>query len=96
MRGILTLGVGYGLDEGERVVGVGIAATRDLLSEMALYRRQAVAVPLLGFGIGGGLCVARRGTPSPRARRAQWCMPKEVPPCDWSSAVRNATGTWLK
>ena len=96
LRRIQPLGVGYSLDKSKRVAGIGAAMARDLLAEMALYRRQAVAVPLLGFGIGGGLCVARRGTPSPRARRAQWCMPKEVPPCDWSSAVRNATGTWLK
>ena len=92
----MPLGVSYGFDEGLRVAGIGVAVARDLLAEMPLDSRQAVAVPLLGFGIGGGLCVARRGTPSPRARRAQWCMPKEVPPCDWSSAVRNATGTWLK
>ena len=51
MRRIQPLRVGYGLDKSERVVGIRIAATRDLLSEIALYRRQAVVVPLLGFGI---------------------------------------------
>jgi hypothetical protein len=33
---------------------------RDLLAEMALYRRQAVAVLLLGFGIGGGTVIGGR------------------------------------
>jgi hypothetical protein len=51
LRRIQPLGVGYGLYEGKSVVGVGIAAARHLLSEIALYRRQAVVVPLLGFGI---------------------------------------------
>ena len=59
LRRIQPLGVGYGLDESERMVGVGIAVARDLLSEMALYRRQGVAVLLLGFG--DHLCSCVRG-----------------------------------
>jgi len=46
--------------QSERVVGVGIAAARDLLSEMALYRRQAIAVPSLSFGDRLRSCVAPR------------------------------------
>jgi len=61
LRRIQPLRVGYGLDKSERVVGIRIAATRDLLSEIALYRRQAVVVPLLSFGISGGARVARGG-----------------------------------
>ena len=38
-------------DEGDGVIGVGVAAARDLLPEMTLYRRQAVGVPLLSFGV---------------------------------------------
>jgi len=54
LRRIQPLGVGYSLDESKRVAGIGAAMARDQLAEMALYRRQAVAVLLLGFGIGGG------------------------------------------
>ena len=62
MRRIQPLGVGYGLDKSERVIGVGMAAARDLFSEIALYRRHAVVVPLLGFGISGaGARLARGG-----------------------------------
>jgi len=53
LRRVQTLGVGYGLDESEGVAGIGVAAAHDLLTEIALYRRQAVVVPLLGFGISG-------------------------------------------
>jgi hypothetical protein len=53
------LGIGYALDEGKSVVGIGIAAAHDLLAEMPLDSRQAITVPLLSFGIGGGSCVAR-------------------------------------
>jgi hypothetical protein len=70
LRRIQPLGVGYGLDESERVVGVGIAAARHLLSEIALYRRQAVVVPLLRFGISGGARVARGGIGASRAALA--------------------------
>ena len=55
----MPLGVGNRLDEGNGMVGIGIAAAHDLLPETLLYRRQAVIVPLLGFephpeaGIGG-------------------------------------------
>jgi hypothetical protein len=51
--------IGYGLDESERVVGAGIAAVRDLLAEMSLYRRQTVVVPLLSLGDYLCSCVAR-------------------------------------
>jgi hypothetical protein len=39
LRRIQTLAVGYGLDESKRVVGVQIAAARDLLAEMPLDSR---------------------------------------------------------
>ena len=70
LRRIQPLGVGYGLYEGKSVVGVGIAAARDLLSEIALYRRQAVVVPLLGFGIGG----VTGGSGGAETRLAQLCV----------------------
>ena len=54
MRRIQPLGVCYGLDEGERVIGVRIAAARHLLAEMSWDSRQTIAVPLLGLGISGG------------------------------------------
>ena len=45
------------MDESERVVGVGIAEACDLLAEMSLDSLQAIAVPLLSFGIGGGTVI---------------------------------------
>jgi len=76
LQRIQPLEVSYDLDEGNGVVGDGVAAARDLLSEMALCRRQAVVVPLFGFGIrgcAGGRCgrrlrqnKRRRGRSSPR------------------------------
>ena len=53
LQRIQPLEVSYDLDEGNGVVGVGIAAARHLRSEMTLYRRQAVVVAPLSFGIGG-------------------------------------------
>jgi hypothetical protein len=57
LRRIKPRGVGYGLDESECVVGDGIAAAHNLLAEMSLDSLQAIAVPLLSFGIGGGTVI---------------------------------------
>ena len=58
LRRIHPLGVGYGLDESERVVGLGISAAHDMLAEMTLYGRQALVVPSLGFADYLCSCVA--------------------------------------
>jgi hypothetical protein len=39
LRRIQPLGIGYGLDESQRVVGVGIVAAHDLLAEVPLDSR---------------------------------------------------------
>jgi len=75
----LPLGVSYGFDEGLRVAGIGVAVARDLLAEMPLDSRQAIAVPLLSFGIGGGTIIGSSGIAE------QLCVGVEVAPAQLSA-----------